>query len=80
MNDGLRFRISIFERFKSDNWEFIGFIENNDKWGISLNGNVIHHGVRDFHVFLPREKTPQNIYIEQWKLNDAPGVEIRMAS
>lgn len=62
MKDRLKFRVIIFERYKSDNWEFVQFIQNSDKWGISANGNVIHESVQGVNIHLPREKTPQHVY------------------
>ena len=63
MQDRLKCRIAVFERYKSEAWEFVKFIENNDKYGISTNGNVIQENVQSFIVHFPREKTPKHINI-----------------
>lgn len=61
MNDRFKFRIAVFERYNTDEWEFTEFIENNDKFGVSINGNVIHANVQGLIIHLPREKTPKNV-------------------
>lgn len=62
MQDELKFRVVVFERYNTTEWEFTKFIENTDKFGISTNGNVIQENVEGFIVHLPREKTPINVH------------------
>ncbi len=63
MQDRLKCKIAIFERrYDPDQWEFIQFIENNDKYGVTTKGNVMHESGQSFCIHLPREKTPKNAW------------------
>lgn len=62
MKDRFKFRIAVFERHNTDEWEFNKFIENTDKLGVSTNGNVIQESVQGFIIHLPRDKTPKNVW------------------
>ena len=61
MGNRFKFRVVVFERYNTTEWEFTRFIENTDKFGVSTNGNVIQENVQGFIVHLPREKTPINV-------------------
>lgn len=62
MQDRFKFRIAVFERYKTEEWEFINFIENSDKVGVLTSGNVIQANVQGLIIHLSREKTPENVY------------------
>lgn len=60
MQDRFKYKIAIFERYKTEAFEFVEFMEPNDRWLLTPDGDIIHTA-SSYHIHHNRQNAPENV-------------------